>query len=121
MRPSSLSFLPNKFAVIVSLAQMTRVSPLSLRIKSFIDYCRIEKGLATNSLSAYRRDLNRFATSFQAADAPPNLEELRHYIEWLYNAGLSARSVARHITTLRNFYKYLLSEQVINNDPMALV
>jgi integrase/recombinase XerD len=100
---------------------MARVSPLSIRIKSFIDYCRIEKGLAANSLSAYRRDLNRFAAAFRAGDAPPNLEELRHYIERLYYAGLSARSVARHITSLRNFYKYLLSEQVIDDDPTALV
>jgi integrase/recombinase XerD len=100
---------------------MARVSPLSLRIKSFIDYCRIEKGLAANSVSAYRRDLGRFATAFQGADDPPDLEQLRHYIERLYHGGLSPRSVARHITSLRNFYKYLLSERLIENDPTALV
>jgi integrase/recombinase XerD len=100
---------------------MTRVSPLSLRIKSFIDYCRIEKGLANNSLAAYRRDLNRFADAFQGSDTPPGIERLRGYVQALYASGLSARSVARHITTLRNCYKYLLSEQVIDSDPTALL
>jgi len=100
---------------------MARVSPLSLRIKSFVDYCRIEKGLAANSLAAYRRDLNRFAAAFAAADTLPGVEDLRHYIERLYNAGLSARSVARHITSLKNFYRYLLAEQVIESDPTALL
>jgi integrase/recombinase XerD len=94
---------------------------LSLRIKSFIDYCRIEKGLSANSLAAYRRDLNRFATAFQTFDTMPGLEELRDYVECLYSAGLSARSVARHITSLKNLYKYLLAERVIETDPTALL
>ncbi len=104
-----------------SINEMASVSPLSLRIKSFIDYCRIEKGLAGNSLAAYRRDLNRFAEAFEQPEAAPGLEQLRLYVEQLYRAGLSARSVARHITSLKNFYKFLLSEGLIETDPTSLL
>ncbi len=104
-----------------SINEMASVSPLSLRIKSFIDYCRIEKGLAGNSLAAYRRDLNRFAEAFEQSEAAPGLEQLRLYVEQLYRAGLSARSVARHITSLKNFYKFLLSEGLIETDPTSLL
>ncbi len=100
---------------------MTRAPSLSLKIKSFLDYCRIEKGLARNSLSAYRTDLNRFAGAFVDSEAVLGLAQLREYTQSLYDAGLSARSIARHIATLRNFYKHLLSEQMVDSDPTELL
>jgi integrase/recombinase XerD len=100
---------------------MMRAPSLSLRIKTFLDYCRIEKGLARNSLAAYRADLDRFAAAFAGSETPPGLEQMREYMQSLYDSGLSARSIARHITTLRNFYKHLLSEQIIDSDPTELL
>jgi integrase/recombinase XerD len=44
-------------------------------------------------------------------------EDLGRYVESLYGAGLSARSIARHITTLRNFYSFLAREGQIDRDP----
>jgi integrase/recombinase XerD len=44
-------------------------------------------------------------------------EDLAGYVESLYSAGLSARSIARHITTLRNFYTFLTREGTIDRDP----
>ena len=43
--------------------------------------------------------------------------DLAAYVESLYAAGLSARSIARHITTLRNFYRFLVQEGQLNHDP----
>ena len=43
--------------------------------------------------------------------------ELARYVESLYGAGLSARSIARHITTLRNFYRFLIQEGQLVDDP----
>ena len=90
---------------------------MSLRIKTFLDHCRIEKGLARNSLEAYSKDLERFSSHFEASAELPALEDLRAYTHFLYDSGLSPRSIARHFATLRNFYKYLLTEQVLAADP----
>ena len=47
----------------------------------------------------------------------PGDGELRSYVDSLYASGLKARSIARHITTLRNFYRFLLTEKDIGADP----
>ncbi|MDX2149727.1 MAG: site-specific tyrosine recombinase XerD [Bryobacteraceae bacterium] len=92
---------------------------LSAKIRSFLDYCRVEKGLAKNSLFAYARDLARLAAF--AGDRLPDTDGLRAYLDSLYQSGLSARSVARHLVTLRNLYQFLLREGVIRDDPTALL
>ncbi|HWZ31164.1 MAG TPA: site-specific tyrosine recombinase XerD [Bryobacteraceae bacterium] len=85
-------------------------------VKSFLDFCRVEKGLAPNSLHSYRFDLQRLSSEIPAPQkAGP--EDLGRYVESLYRAGLSARSIARHITTLRNFYSFLAREGDIDRDP----
>lgn len=93
---------------------------LSVRIKTFLDFCRIEKGLAANSIDAYRRDLERFET-YMSNNGPsteiPATEELRAYLDSLHRDGLSARTIARHTTTIRNFYQFLLREGQIDHDP----
>ena len=102
---------------------MTVVPSLSVRIKTFLDYCRIEKGLALNSLDAYSRDLGRFASAF--ASSPqliPGVQDVRRYVDSLYKPSstatrLSSRTIARHISALRNFYRFLLAEGMIESDP----
>jgi integrase/recombinase XerD len=96
---------------------MRDTSALSVRIKTFLDFCRIEKGLAANSVDAYRRDLERFVESVAGEREIPTVEDLHAYIDGLHRAGLSNRSIARHTTTLRNFYHYLLGEGAIDQDP----
>ena len=93
--------------------------PAALRPQSeaFLNFCRLEKGLSANSLSAYSADLERFTTFLGDAKTPPGTEELRRYLDHLYQSGLSSRSVARHVTTLRNFFGFLLREGVISSDP----
>jgi integrase/recombinase XerD len=99
---------------------MRSVAALTVTIKTFLDFCRIEKGLAQNSIDAYRRDLERFQTylSVQGGGVEiPDTAEVRAYIDSLYADGLSPRSIARHTTTLRNFYQFLLREGAISADP----
>lgn len=91
-------------------------------IRSFLSFCRIEKGLAPNSLESYGRDLYRFEEWLgSSAPVPEEAEKLRSYLDSLYSAGLGGRSVARHLTTLRNFYRFLLVEGKIPADPTALI
>ena len=92
-------------------------------MEAFIDYCRIEKGLAQNSLEAYRRDLEKFR-SFLASEGTheiPGAEHLGRFLDSLYQSGIASRSIARHLTTLRGFYGFLLREKKIETDPTTLM
>jgi integrase/recombinase XerD len=84
---------------------------------AFLQFCRIEKGLSANSLGAYSADLSKFSAFFKNAGYLPGTGDLRDYIDHLYQCGLSNRSIARHLTTLRNFYGFLLREGKIEQDP----
>src|SRR5258708_25904992 len=90
---------------------------LSSEVSSFLDYCRVEKGLATNTLEAYSRDLKAFAAFRKLENSIPELEDLRLYIDSLCKTGLGSRSIARHLATLRNFYRFLASDSKIEVDP----
>ncbi|MEO8659808.1 MAG: tyrosine-type recombinase/integrase, partial [Bryobacteraceae bacterium] len=96
---------------------------LAVAVDSFLDFCRIEKGLAPNSISAYARDLAKFLSWADAGKCAgiPDAEGVRAFVDSLYRSGLSARSIARHLTTLRNCYRFLLREGVVAADPTALL
>lgn len=92
--------------------------PLSGQAQSFLNFCRVEKGLSANSLSSYSIDLQRFSNGvFPVEPHRASAADLGRYVESLYNAGLSARSIARHMTTLRTFYSFLGREGEIKSDP----
>jgi integrase/recombinase XerD len=86
-------------------------------ITAFLNFCRLEKGLAEHSLEAYSSDLERFSKFLKGTIALPGTEELRVYLDHLYKHGLGSRSVARHVTTLRGFFGFLLREGMIAGDP----
>ncbi len=89
------------------------------RAGEFLDFCALEKGLAANSLEAYRADLERyaaFAASAEASGLPPR-EALRLHLNALYRSGLGSRSIARHLTTLRSYFGFLQREGHASEDP----
>jgi integrase/recombinase XerD len=95
---------------------------LANHISSFLTFCRVEKGLAANTLNAYAADLerlNKFQT--ERAGKPLTAEDLAAYIDSLYQAGLGSRSIARHLTTVRNFFSFLVREGVAADDPAELI
>jgi integrase/recombinase XerD len=98
-------------------AKAPLAAPLSGAARAFLDFCRVEKGLAANSLSSYRSDLQRLSASIPAPLEAAAAERLGAYVESLYQVGMSARSVARHIATMRNFYGFLAREGAIGKDP----
>jgi len=104
----------------MSGASPSLAAPLRNQITAYLNFCRLEKGLSSNSVSAYTTDLDKFSAFLTISEAPscwPGAEGLRHYIDHLHEAGLSPRSIARHIATLRNFYGFLLREGLIADDP----
>ncbi|MGE5645875.1 MAG: site-specific tyrosine recombinase XerD [Acidobacteriota bacterium] len=100
---------------------MPGAASISAEIQAFLDHCRIEKGLSANTLDAYGRDLARFAAKclMEPGAAFASAEALGQYLEALYREGLGSRSVARHLTTIRNFAAYLLREGRIASDPTS--
>ena len=91
-------------------------SSLTAWVRSFLYHCKVEKGLAANTLSAYAADVARFAEFCSGRDAS-SAAIVREYADSLYAARLSPRSIARHITTLRNLFHFLLAEGAISADP----
>ncbi len=101
---------------------MRDVAPIAARVQSFLDFCRIEKGLAWNTVEAYRRDLNRFTEHLaKVKESLSEVESVRRYVDSLYQSGLASRSIARHVTTLRNFHSFLLERGASESDPTSLL
>jgi len=102
---------------------MYREDSLASEIRHFLDFCRMEKGLAANSLESYGRDLDRFACFWGGGDAPvpSTQEQIGVYLDSLYGGGCSARTVARHLTSLRNFYRHLQREKQLTDNPVELL
>jgi integrase/recombinase XerD len=90
----------------------------------FLDYLRVEKGLAANSITSYGRDLagfGRYLARKRKELGKIGRDDLRDFLATLYRRGLSARSVARHLVSLRNLYRFLLQEGTVPSDPTAEV
>jgi len=96
---------------------LTESAPLRNQMTAFLNFCRLEKGLAKNSLEAYAADLSKFTAFIGPAGALPGTGEIRRYLDHLTQSGLGGRSVSRHLTTLRSFYGFLLREGQIETDP----
>jgi len=91
----------------------------------FMDYLVVEKGLARNTLSSYASDLNLYLAflkeeGIEDLAATDTAVIFKHLIA-LRNAGLGARSRARHLVTLRGFYRFLVQEKVLETNPAKLV
>jgi integrase/recombinase XerD len=102
---------------------MPKQASISVGMQAFLDFCRIEKGLSPNTVDAYRMDLKRLQ-AFVAAEggsSVPNVDGVRRYLDSLYADGLGIRSIARHLTTVRGFCRFLLREDKIDSDPTSLL
>ena len=101
----------------MSGALQAEAAQLGGHMAAYLNFCRVEKGLARLTLDAYTSDLAKFIAFVGPSASPPDSDRLRLYIDHLYQTGLGTRSIARHLTTLRNFYGYLLREGVVEIDP----
>ncbi len=95
-------------------------------IKNFKSYLRVEKSLSSNSVEAYDDDVKKLVQflDYHKLDISPTnikLVHLRQFIEWINNMGLCSRTQARIISGIRAFYKYLLMEDEIDNNPSELL
>ena len=95
-------------------------------LKGFKAYLILERSLSDNTVEAYLNDLNKLISFFEMKErslhpSEVQLSDLQEFLMWLYQIGLSARSQARLISALKTFYKYLLLEDIVSNDPTELL
>ena len=94
--------------------------------KGYETFLRIEKNLSPNSVSAYVNDINKlisFVEEYYPNLTPETvkLAQLRKFVEWMNQKGISPRTQARTISGIKSFYKFLLIEEAVENDPTTLV
>lgn len=101
---------------------MAETTTFDHRMRSYLQFCRIEKGLAPNTLDSYHHDLVHFGQALKSTRLQEvTLETLRSYLDRLRSTGLAHRSIARHVTTLRGFFGFLLDEGEIGGNPAELL
>lgn len=95
-------------------------------IKGFKEYLKLEKGLSANSVDAYIRDIEKFVQFLDASNKkiPPEqikLRDLKDFLLWINAFGLSAKTQSRIISGIKSFYKYLILEDIIRQNPAELL
>ena len=94
----------------------------SSALRAFLDYARVEKGLASNSITSYRRDLLKFTAFLRHQNIDlenTKRDNIRDFLAELRRSGLTARSRARHLVSVRNFFRFLLKDGRVPTDPAA--
>jgi integrase/recombinase XerD len=93
---------------------------ISATISSFLTHVKVEKGLSSNTVSAYRRDLVKFDVFAQKRKLSlegVSRDDLVDFLAGLYRLKLESRTVARHLVTLRNFFRFAQVHELITTDP----
>ncbi len=93
-------------------------------ITRFLDKIDLEKHASENTLRAYRRDLTQLAEFLAAEQVTPQsltVLKIRKYLAQLHGQGLSRRTVARKLSAYRSFFRYLLQQGLVEENPFLLV
>ncbi|HOW21497.1 MAG TPA: site-specific tyrosine recombinase XerD [Tenuifilaceae bacterium] len=96
----------------------------SAAIEDYINFLKLEKSLSKNSVAAYHTDMMKLYGYAEIIGVEPESvtgEQIQDFIAHLHDSGLSKRSQARIVSSVRGFYKYLLIEEVVDSDPTELI
>ena len=91
-------------------------------VARFLDAVWMERGLSSNTLAAYKADLTALSRWLAERDIPmvrTSRPDLLEFIAWRVQAGARPRSTARQLSSFRRFFRYLVRESVIREDPTA--
>jgi len=95
-------------------------------LKDYEGFLKLEKGLSSNSISAYLSDIQKLIQFLEIKGIAAGLHELEHeqlqqFLVWISELELSARSQARILSGLKAFYRYLMLEDLLVKDPTAML
>lgn len=102
---------------------MTRQTD-NLLLEQFIEMLIAERGAAENTVVAYRRDLEDFSAFVSARGRPASQassDDIRAFLGAIARRGLSPRTAARRLSSVRQFFGFLLSEGLRDDDPSAVI
>jgi len=89
-------------------------------LTEFLEYLRIERGMSENTVDAYRRDVQQYLSflsdaKFRLDDVEP--EALSSFFGHLQGSGRSPNTIARKVSSVKGFYRFLVQEEKMNADP----
>lgn len=94
-------------------------------IETFLDYLSVERGLSANTILAYRKDLNLYLDYLSEKKIGSLSQAPRNYItDFMFSQkdkGICANSISRRLAAIKSFYRFLVRERVIKDDPSSLV
>jgi integrase/recombinase XerD len=104
---------------------MTSDLPIDILADQYLNYLLVEKGLARKTIESYSSDLRRFLNFIREKGISEivdcDTQDILQYLIHLRQEGLGASSRARHLVSLRGFFKFLLHEKVIDQNPAKVV
>jgi integrase/recombinase XerD len=92
------------------------------RLKDFMHFLIVEKGLAKNTIVSYERDIKSYLKYLKNIEAISDLNHVQrthivHFLKYLKDQGKSSKTIARHIASVRAFHQFLLREKAVDQDP----
>ena len=97
-------------------------SESKLLVETFIDSLWLEKNLSQNTLDSYKNDLNKFRLFIEKNEKSALRADhllILSYLSHLLDKGFSSKTISRNISSLKGFYKYLISTNQISSNPTA--
>ena len=90
--------------------------------KEFLQYIQVEKGYSEHTLHAYRGDLDQWLTWMEEeGETKADHLLMRRYLNYLNREGYSKKTLVRKIGTLKSFFKYLVREEYVTENPMVYI
>ena len=93
-------------------------------IEKFLKYLELERNYSSNTINSYKIDLEEYNNYLKENNK--NIKDtdykfVRSYLTYMFNKKYEKKTISRHISTLRSYYKYLLEEKIIKKNPMILI
>ena len=94
-------------------------------IDTFLNYLLVERGLSSNTIISYRKDLNVFVDFLNKHHidvlSKTTKNEVINFMLYQKDRGLAANSIARHLAAIKVFYRFLVRERILSSDPTSLI
>lgn len=103
---------------------MREIADIGLVKQGYLGYLRVERGLAENTAAAYASDVDKligYLDEQRIAVEKATTDDLEHFVAALHDLGIGPRSVARIISGIKSFYKYLRLEGFTDHNPTQLL
>ncbi|OGW53698.1 MAG: site-specific tyrosine recombinase XerD [Nitrospirae bacterium RBG_13_43_8] len=94
-------------------------------VNQFLDYLSVERGLSQNTIKSYKEDLVKFIgyTESRNINKPESVtkHDISKYLYFLKDKGLSSSSISRNLVAIKVFYRFLVSENIVREDPAGML